>query len=142
MDASVSYARVPLAAGRWTSARPAAAYGLVSAHAVLAPRGRGAVAASAWGEGTGRAQARNTAPALPGAGIDPLELLTAESLSLRALGVVRGLGLRELAHAANSSSSTLRGGESGDFVSCRTPTPFARWLENSTPIPHGSRKRW
>lgn len=52
-------------------------------------------------------------------GVDPLEFLaaeSAESLYLRALRVVRGLGLRELAHAANSWSSTLGRWESRDPV--------------------------
>lgn len=51
-------------------------------------------------------------------GVEPVELLAvdnAEGLGLRELRVIRGMSLKELAEAANASSSTARRWESGDF---------------------------
>ncbi len=51
-------------------------------------------------------------------GVEPVELLAvdnAEGLALRELRVSRGMSLKELAEAANASSSTVRRWESGDF---------------------------
>ncbi|MDQ3357851.1 MAG: helix-turn-helix domain-containing protein [Actinomycetota bacterium] len=116
MDASESYASVRLDVHRLRDLRRQKGW---SQHTLSLRVGvQGAAAVSAWERGLAvprPATLRRVAEVL---GVEPVELLAvdnAEGLALRELRVSRGMSLKELAEAANASSSTVRRWESGDF---------------------------
>ncbi len=113
---TTSYARVPLDADRLRHLRLRKGW---SQHALSVRIGvQGAAAISAWERGVAVPRPSTLRRVAEALGVEPTELLAvdnAEGLALRELRVSRGMSLKELAEAANASSSTVRRWESGDF---------------------------
>lgn len=116
MDATGSYARVPLDADHLRDLRRRMGW---SQHELSVKVGvQGAAAISAWERGVAIPRPRMLRRVAEVLGVEPVELLAVDSpegLALRELRVVRGMSLKDLAEAANASSSTVRRWESGDF---------------------------
>ncbi|MGI8946606.1 MAG: helix-turn-helix domain-containing protein [Ornithinimicrobium sp.] len=114
--ATVRYARVPLDTERLRTLRLRKGW---SQHALSVKVGvQGAAAISAWERGVATPRPSTLSRVAEVLGVEPSELLSvdhADGLALRELRVSRGMSLKELAEAANASSSAVRRWESGDF---------------------------
>lgn len=120
-EPGASYAKVPLRVDLLRNLRRRRGLSQHEMSMCVGVRGAGAV--SAWERGVSVPRPATLVRVAEVLGVEPLELLALDeaALSLRELRVIRGMTLRGLAQAANTSPSALRRWESGDFI--KVPGP-------------------
>ncbi len=115
-EPGASYAKVPLKVDLLRNLRRRRGLSQHEMSMCVGVRGAGAV--SAWERGVAVPRPATLVRIAGVLGVEPLELLALDeaTLSLRELRVSRGMTLRALARSANTTPSTLRRWESGDFI--------------------------